>query len=176
MRLILPHLETTEPADLLDALRGTGPLPGAADADADRTTSLSASVAYSFNHLSGNARRLLPVLCLLQQAATVPILQVLSSAPGAPERFHGATFGDWLNVLDEAASVGLLIPAGNVIYPIYQIHPALPAYLAARWRQEEPAGYDAAREAASRAAARAYVGLCKWLRQEINEGDTGNAS
>ena len=37
MRLTLPRLDTTDPADLLAALRGTTPLPAADDPDAGRT-------------------------------------------------------------------------------------------------------------------------------------------
>jgi hypothetical protein len=44
MRLTLPLLDTTEPADLLAALQGTSPLPAAEDPDAGRITSLPASI------------------------------------------------------------------------------------------------------------------------------------
>ena len=61
MRLILPHLEATEPRVLLDALRGTIPLPGTAGTDGDRLTSLPASIAYSLticpNPLAACSRR-----------------------------------------------------------------------------------------------------------------------
>ena len=40
MRLTLPRLDATDPADLLAALQGTTPLPAADDPDAGRTTSL----------------------------------------------------------------------------------------------------------------------------------------
>jgi tetratricopeptide (TPR) repeat protein len=164
MRLILLHLDRAEPAALLDALRGTVPLPGAADAD--RMTSLPASITYSYAHLSGHTRRLLPALCLLQRTATVPVLEKLSRDPGVPERFRGAAPEDWRNALDEAAGVGLLTRLGA---STYQMHPALPAYLAARWRQDEPAGHDGARDAASRAMARVYAGLGQLTLQQVAE-------
>lgn len=171
MRLILPHVETTEPAVLLNALRGTVPLPGVADTN-DRMTSLPASIAFSFHHLSGKARLLLPVLCVLQRAVTVHILVMLCSLRGTPERFRGATLEGWLSVLAEAVGVGLLTP----LRPgMYQLHPALPAYLAAAWRQEEPAGFDDDRNTVNRAAVAAYGQFCQWLRQEINKGNTEDA-
>jgi len=60
MRLILPRLDTTEPEALLAGLKGTAPLPDAAGADERRTTSLAASIGYSFTHLTEATRRLLP--------------------------------------------------------------------------------------------------------------------
>ena len=60
----------------------------------------------------------------------------------------------WGEVLDAAAGVGLLTRLGS---GMYRIHPALPAYLAARWRTEEPEGYDGQRAAATRALLSAYA-------------------
>jgi hypothetical protein len=56
MRLTLPRLDTTDPGDLLAALRGTTPLPAEGDPDAGRSTSLPVSITYSYVHLlrSGN--------------------------------------------------------------------------------------------------------------------------
>ena len=56
MRLTLPRLDTTDPADLLAALRGTTPLPAADDPDAGRTTSLPVCITYSYAHLAGPTR------------------------------------------------------------------------------------------------------------------------
>ena len=58
---------------------------------------------------------------------------------------------------------------------MYRIHPALPAYLAARWRNEEAAGYDDLRAAATRALLSAYADLGGWLLQQIGSGDAGLA-
>ena len=52
MRLILPRLDTSEPEVLLAGLRGTAPLPIGQEDGQDRTTSLSASLSYSFAHLA----------------------------------------------------------------------------------------------------------------------------
>ena len=41
-------------------------------------------------------------------------------------------------MLEDAARVGLLTGLGG---GMYQIHPALPGYLAAGWQAENPAGY-----------------------------------
>ena len=42
-------------------------------------------------------------------------------------------------MLEDAARVGLLSPIGG---GMYQIHPALPGYLAAAWQAEDPGGYE----------------------------------
>jgi hypothetical protein len=51
MRLTLPRLDTTDPAGLLAALRGTTPLP-AEDTEQGRLSSLPACISYSFAHLT----------------------------------------------------------------------------------------------------------------------------
>jgi tetratricopeptide (TPR) repeat protein len=156
MRLILPHLATTEPSELLAGLRGTRPLPvleekAVAEPEADgdaRTRSLSASVGYSVAHLPPAGRRLLVALSLLRGVADIEILGALSASEHAPARLRGVGSAEWDSVLAEAARLGLLTARAD---GGYGIHPALPAYLAAQWRAEEPALYTGARAAADRA-------------------------
>jgi tetratricopeptide (TPR) repeat protein len=173
MRLILPHLETTEPGILLEALRGTTPLPGGWDGDGGgRMTSLPASIAYSYAHLAESTRRLLPAVSLFQAVADEDVLAMFSGHADVPERFCGATKDDWRNALEDAAAVGLLTPLWG---GMYRIHPALPAYLAAHWREEEAGTYDATRETAVRVMVGACAGLCDWLHNQIFSGDAGLA-
>ena len=155
MRLILPRLDATEPEALLDGLRGTTPLPGG-DEGGDRATSLAASITYSFTHLTAETQRLLPAVGLFHGVADADVLAVFSAVPGVPGRFAGAGDEDWAQALDDAARVGLLTALGA---GMYRIHPALPAYLAAQWRAEDPDGYDSVRDAATRALASAYAEL-----------------
>ena len=63
-------------------------------------------------------------------------------------------------MLDEAARMGLLTGLGG---GMYRIHPVLPAYLAARWRAEEPADDETVRDAANVALAIVYAGFCARL-------------
>jgi tetratricopeptide (TPR) repeat protein len=167
MRLILPHLEITKPEALLDGLRGAVPLPGGEDMTGGRTTSLAASIAYSYSHLSADTRRRLAAVSLFQGVADADVLAVFSRAPGVPGRFADIGREEWGEALDEAARVGLLTSLGA---GMYQIHPALPAYLAAQWRAEEP-DHDAAWQAATDALLTAYADLGGWLRQQIESGD-----
>jgi tetratricopeptide (TPR) repeat protein len=163
MRLILPHLETTEPAALLDGLRGTTSLPDG-DAGGGRTTSLSASIAYSYAHLSRRTRQLLPVLSLFQGYTWVIHLSLFSADEDTPERFAGATERAWQAALLEAASVGLLTRTGT---KVFRLHPALPTYLAARWREDSPDTYLAEREAAIRSLTVACGLLAGMLSEQI---------
>ena len=166
MRLTLPYLETTGPAELLAGLRGTTPLPGG-DASEGRLLSLGESIGYSFAHLSGPTRRLLPVLSLLHGIADQNVLTLFSAAAKVPERFAGTSREEWTTVLQDAARVGLLVWNGA---NMYRIHPALPSYLAAEWHAADPC-YDQEREAAEQALCAAYADLCGWLAGQIQSGN-----
>ncbi len=176
MRLVLPRLETTEPTALLAELRrtaaGTGANPGA-----DRTGSLEGCVSYSYAHLTENTRRLLPLLSLCQGVADMIVLLLASGDPGISPRFAGATADDWMLALEDANRVGLLTRAftsgDSDYFGLFIIHPALPGYLASRWRAESPADYDAARQAASRAL---VVGCAARSDQVLGKrgSETGN--
>jgi hypothetical protein len=123
MRLTLPRLEATDPADLLAELRGTTPLPAADDPDTGRTTSLPVSITYSYTHLAERTRRLLPALSLLHGTADENVLMLFSAAEGVPPRFAGVSKQKWTAVLEDAARVGLLT---GLDVGMYRIHPALP--------------------------------------------------
>jgi tetratricopeptide (TPR) repeat protein len=178
MRLILPHLNTAEPGALLDALRGTAPLPagnplpGRTDNGGGRKTSLPASISYSYAHLTESTRRLIPAVSLFQAVADADVLAVFSQVSDVPDRFRHAMKEDWQSALDDAARVGLLTPLGA---RMYRIHPALPAYLARQWRDEVPEGHDAMREAATCALVTAYADFGLWLDQQIGSGDAALA-
>jgi tetratricopeptide (TPR) repeat protein len=166
MRLTLPRLATTEPEALLADLRGTVPLPGSA------TGSLAASITYSFAQLPPATGRLLPALCLLTGVADPNALGAFSKVTRVPARFSGVSPERWTAILDEATRVGLL----TSVHPgVYRIHPALPGYLAAGWRREEPGSYDTTRESATRAMLTAHAALGEWLYREIDEGNSGLA-
>jgi tetratricopeptide (TPR) repeat protein len=167
MRLSLPRLDTIDPADLLAALRGTTPLPGADAPDAGRTTSLAASITYSYTHLAEQTRRLLPAVSLFHGIADVNVLATFSTAGGVPGRFAGTTSDEWSAVLDDAARVGLLTGLGG---GMYRIHPALPGYLAAGWRAEDPDGYDQDRQACEQALCAACAAFARWLTGQIASG------
>lgn len=172
MRLTLPRLDTTSPETLLAGLQGTIPLPGDDEPGGGRTTSPAASITYSFTHLTGATRRLLPAVCRFYGVTDEDILAIFSRVDGVPEQFADASRQEWTAVLDDAAGVGLLTPLGA---GMYQVHPALPGYLAAQRRAEQPEGHDQVRDAATRALATATAALAEWLRRQIQTGDAGLA-
>jgi tetratricopeptide (TPR) repeat protein len=173
MRLILPYLATTEPAALLAGLQGTQSLPVAekdtAAEENARTWSLTASVGYSIVHLSPAGRRLVVALSLFHGAADTEILGAFSAQEDAPQRFRDISAVEWAMVLGEAAGVGLLTTRAD---GGYDIHPALPAYLAAQWRSEEPGIYPNARAAADRA----LLGACAAASEHWGKTMTAEAS
>ena len=137
MRLVLPHLDTTDPGALLAGLHGTAPLPGWDDGQGGRLTSLPASLGYSYAHLDPAHQRLLAAVCLFHDTADANVLAVFSAVESVPQRFRGVSREAWGEVLDAAAGAGLLTRLGG---GMYRLHPALPAYLAARWRAERGRG------------------------------------
>jgi tetratricopeptide (TPR) repeat protein len=172
MRLILPRLDTADPEVVLDGLRGTVPLPDQQGTEGSRTTSLPSSISYSFAHLADATRQLLPALSLFHRVADTDVLGIFSHVPGVPVRFREASKADWDVALEDATRVGLLTSLGG---NMYQIHPALPTYLAAGWVRDEPENHDATRVAATEALLTAYGGLGVWLYQQIRIGDAGLA-
>jgi tetratricopeptide (TPR) repeat protein len=171
MRLILPHLDAVDAETLLDGLRGIAALPGAG-IDAQRTTSLDASIAYSYSHLSADTRRLLVAVSLFQGVADVIVLTTFSKVPGVPERFRGASLENWWTAVEDAVRVGLLTRLDS---GMYLIHPALPAYLAALWRTEEPRDHGALRASAMQTLLAAHADLGVWAREKMESGDAGHA-
>src|ERR1700733_2842915 len=173
MRLILPHLDAVDAETLLDGLRGIAVLPGGnSDIDAPRTTSLDASIAYSYGHLSGDSRRLLAPVSLFQGVADVIVLATFSKVPGVPERFRGASLEEWWTAMEDAVRVGLLTRLDS---GMYLLHPTLPTYLTALWRTEEPLDHGALRETALQTLLAAYADLGVWAREKMESGDAGHA-
>ena len=172
MRLTLPRLDTTDPKDLLSGLRGTTPLPAADGPDAGRTTSLPVSITYSYAHLAEQTRRLLPAVSLFHGVAQKDVLTVFSAAEGVPDQFAGVSKQNWTAMLQDAARVGLLTGLGS---GMYQIHPALPGYLAAGWHAENPAGYSQQREACEQALCTACAAFSRWLTGQIASGNAALA-
>jgi tetratricopeptide (TPR) repeat protein len=91
---------------------------------------------------------------------------------GVPGRFAGISRDEWSAVLADAARVGLLTGLGA---GMYQVHPALPGYLAAGWHAEDPGGYDREREVCEQALCAACAAFSRWLTSQIASGDAALA-
>ena len=168
MRLILPRLDTAEPEALLAGLRGTAPLPDGDGGGDGRTTSLAASVSYSFTHLAEATRRLLPAVCLFQAVANAGVLSFLSQVPGVPERFRGATEQDWGRPWMTRPGSGCS-PAWAVACTgsIPRCRGTWPRSGAAR----NPKATTRVRDAATRALLTAHADIGGWLYRQIRSGD-----
>lgn len=163
MRVVLPHLEISEPEQLLADLRDSGKLHGA---------SLAACIAYSFAHLHPDTGRLLMAVSLFQGVVDADILADLSRATSVPDRFRDVAKEGWITALATAARVGLLTEIG---VGTYRIHPALPAYLLDRWRSEEPERHTDERAAAMTALVASYANFSEGLYREIRSGYAADA-
>ncbi|WP_169801956.1 CHAT domain-containing tetratricopeptide repeat protein [Streptomyces phaeochromogenes] len=166
MRIILPLLDTTGPQDLLAGLQGATPLPDTATGE--RTTSIAASITYSFTHLPTPDQHALTALSLLHGVADADVLGIFSADPDVPEPFRGRTAAEWSHLLDRAAGVGLLTPLGA---GMYRIHPALPAHLTAHWQTQATETYCDQHAAATRALLNAHAAFGDGLMDEISSGD-----
>jgi tetratricopeptide (TPR) repeat protein len=173
MRLTLPRLDTTDPAELLAGLQGINPLAAdEGDAEPDRLSSLGACITYSYAHLSEEARRLLPAVSLFYGVADVVLLVDFSRRQGVPARFAGVNKQEWTAVLEDATRVGLLSGLGA---GMYRIHPALPGYLCASWHARDPASYAPEREACEQALCTTSADFSRWLTRQIGSGNAALA-
>jgi tetratricopeptide (TPR) repeat protein len=167
MRLVLPHLDTTDADAILAGLRDGGDeLLGGEGGG--RTTSLAASIAYSYRHLTDDEQRALVAVGLFNGVASTAMLEALSESDGVPERFRGRTIDDWAALLNRATAFGLLTSVGA---GMYTIPPALPTYLADQWRHQAPDTYLHERTNSQVGFLDSYAGAARWLEQQITGGD-----
>ncbi|MCC3404732.1 MAG: tetratricopeptide repeat protein [Microcoleus sp. PH2017_10_PVI_O_A] len=132
LRVVLRHLKTQSPVQLIEALRrGLDTFKGAEEEGRDK--SLMVSLDYSFANLSERARQHLPFLGLFCDRVDADWLHAFSRNPDIDwGQAYRTVFGenlqkaDWIALLNEATAAGILEDLGG---NIYKIHPALPWYL-----------------------------------------------
>ena len=136
LRVVLPHLKSQTPLQLIEALRqGLDTFTG--EEEEGRDKSLTVSLDYSFQALSPRTRQHLPFLALFSEQVIADLLHAFSGNPDHEfGKAYRAVFGenltkaDWLAILKEAADASILeLFLGE---EIYKIHPALPWYLRQR--------------------------------------------
>ena len=173
LRLILPQLARVPDAqDLVEALRGQKDLPAGFTGGEGRLDSLGSCIYYSFQHLPREHQDRLPALTLFEGVADVGVLEALSKFEGAPERFSLFPKEVWIETLEACDKAGLLTKLSP---SIYRIHPALPFYLFALWRERAGTQFEAEQSAAQAASLHAHAHLGKWLTQQIQGGDAETA-
>ncbi|MGW0854540.1 tetratricopeptide repeat protein [Streptomyces sp. NPDC002690] len=171
MRLVLPHLDRHDPQELLNGLqRGEASLLGRADGA--RSTSLFASITYSFTYLPAADQQALIALSLFHDVVLSDVLGVFSRVPTVPEHFRERTAEEWEQLLQRTASIGLLTELAE---GVYRIHPALPPYLTAMWRRHDPDRYADQYGAALLALLHAQVTFCRWVYAQLKSGNTALA-
>ncbi|MEQ9354431.1 tetratricopeptide repeat protein [Coleofasciculus chthonoplastes] len=142
LRVVLPHLKTQSPVQLIEALRqGLDTFQGAEEEGRDK--SLTVSLDYSFAKLSERARQHLPFLALFSERVNADLLDAVSgTADSDIGQAYQAVFGenlqkaDWLKLVNEAIEAGIL---EHLDLTIYKIHPALPWYLRQRLSEQHAA-------------------------------------
>jgi tetratricopeptide (TPR) repeat protein len=172
MRLVLPELDHREPEPLLDELRATAVPSGDRGTAGGCTAALAASIGYSITHLPDVDRQLLEMVALLHGTVDAEVLAHLSLRDDVPPRFRGVGRTRWDALLDHAVAVGLLTRLSG---PLYRIHPALPAELAAAWRAGDPRSYHTDRATTEVALTQAYHDFANYLRQQMTAGDAATA-
>jgi hypothetical protein len=135
--------------------------------EGDRTTSLAASITYSFTQLPPSDQLMLTAVSLFHGVVDILVLGLFSIVEGVLERFPGYTTEQWEQLLERAAAIGLLT---RINEHMFQIHPALPAYLTAWWRRHDPDVYPDQQAAAARDLLEAYAEYSNYLRRGIREG------
>jgi tetratricopeptide (TPR) repeat protein len=135
LRVVLPHLKTQTPKQLIEALRqGLDTFVG--EEEEGRDKSLTVSLDYSFSKLSEKARKHLPFLGLFSERVDINLLHDFSeNLDDEYGQAYQAVFGenlhkdDWLAILNEAAAASIVEYLGGTVY---KIHPALPWFLRKR--------------------------------------------
>ena len=172
MCVILPSLNTTEPAKLLDGLRGDAPLRANDDTDDSKIRSMLASIESSVTRLSQRHQRILPAVGLFRGVADTTVLAQFSQVTTVPARFSAVSKQEWAAALQDAAEAGLLYAQDS---GMFRFVPALSAYLAAQWRLEDADDYSMNRDAAMHALTTAYATHSAWLGQKIDSRDARSA-
>ncbi len=134
LRVVLPYLKAQSPTEIIEALHQLDTFQGSEEEC--RAQLLTVSLDYAFTKLSERARQHLPFLAFFYERVDAHWLHAFSSMPDH-EYGHAycAVFGenlqksDWLALLNEAASAGIL---EDWFDTIYTIHPALSWYLRLR--------------------------------------------
>jgi hypothetical protein len=119
LRVVLPHLKTQSPTELIEALRlGFDTFSGAEEEG--REKSLTVSLDYSFAKLSERARQHLPFLAFFSERVNVKWLNAFSELDDW-EQAYRAVFGenlqksDWLRIFNEVVEAGILEHLGETI-------------------------------------------------------------
>jgi tetratricopeptide (TPR) repeat protein len=173
LRLVLPHLKTTDPEVLVGSLRGAVTLAGIDAELGGRTQSLLACIDYSFQQLDPDDQHRLVASCLFRGTIDIPTLETFSQpALEAPQRFQSLNAAQWNEILTRAEALGLVTYLGS---SLFRMHPALPPYLTGRWEADAGSDFEGQHLSARRAFLKAHAALADQLLRYMKRGDTALA-
>jgi len=124
LEVVLPQLRRRSPSEIIEALQHRTDQLGEAIEDA--------SLSEAFEHLSPKARKHLPFIGLFASYVDADTLGNFVGAGDEQEQAYSNVMGEaldaagWEEVLDEAASSGMIRLVGA---RVYELHPTLPAFL-----------------------------------------------
>lgn len=168
LRVLLPHLEDVSAAALLIGLKGLSERLPPGFVGEGRTRSLGASLAYSFDQMAVEDRKRAWALGLFEGVVDVVVLGLFSAVQGVPGQFAGIDKKVWTELLQRLTAVGLVSRLDGVMY---RLHPAMPAWLMAAWRDGAGVCFAAERAAADDALLVAYVLQGDWLLRQVQSGN-----
>jgi tetratricopeptide (TPR) repeat protein len=165
LEVVLPHLRSRSPAELIDAIQHRADDLGESLEDA--------SLTYAFHQLSEKAQKHLPFLGLFVSFVYADTLGLFVASGDEQEEAYVELVGEamddkaWEEVLDEAAACGLLRSLGS---RIYELHPTLPPFL--RSELESIVGEEGLRGLDAEFL-NFYRGLAVQLDERVREGQSG---
>ena len=172
IRVLLPQLEITSAATLLAALKGNATQLPEGFIGEGRLAALGASLKYSLDHIESSVRERIAALALFEGIVHEKVLDAFGTQKNAPLKFAAISGTSWATWLTHLASIGLLTSLGN---GMYTLHPALPAYLMAEWRQLAGQNFDTERSDAEMCMLSAYTAHAISLFTQMHSGDASRA-
>ncbi len=132
LRVVLPHLKTQTPENLIEALR-QGLDTFAEQEEEERDKSLTVSLDYSLNKLSKIVKQHLPILTFFHERVYAYWLGILFENHESDfSKAYNSVIGenpsitDWSIILKDVTEAGILEDIGQ---SVYKIHPSLACYL-----------------------------------------------
>lgn len=176
LQIIMPHLETEDPREVLRSLAGGEPWLDTvlAAGASERERSLAGCLAYSFSALPDRVVSLVAFLGYFRGRIDGRLLEYISSLEDAPARIRGVGRDQWQEALLAVAATGLLTQVRDTA--LFRIHPLLPWFLtrAAEELEDRDELERAFREFFTGMALNFYTGLRDGKRNQELAGHFAN--
>jgi tetratricopeptide (TPR) repeat protein len=119
LRVVLPHLKTQHPMQIIEALRLGLDLFEETEEEG-RDKSITVALDYAFSRLSDRTRQHLPFLAFFSKRVDIKSLHGFSSYGPTYNAIFGEILGEdeWIDVLQEAVNVGILEKFNREVIPV----------------------------------------------------------